>query len=206
MNYAALVTAIEDMVENFDTTFVSNIPIFVQNAEKKIYNMVDLPVNQAVTAPTITMGSRSVTAPADFLSVFNFSLTVSGSNVNLLNKDPEFITEAYPDATITGVPKYYAILNETTLYLGPTPAAAYTASLEYFRYPTSIVTAGTTWLGNNYDQVLLYGAVIEAYTFMKGSPDMLKQYTDMFNGHLKPLMEYAATKVPSDRFRSGRRM
>jgi hypothetical protein len=181
MNYAQLVTAIEEYTETSEATFISQIPNFVQLAEERIYNTVDLPSLRRNVTGTLTINNKYLSVPSDFLSVYSLAvIKTDGTYEYLLNKDVNFIRQAYPAPTDTAIPKYYAIFGpdsssptNLTIILGPTPNLAYSAELHYFYYPESIVTAGTSWLGNNFDSVLLYGSLLEAYTYMKGEKDVL---------------------------------
>ena len=159
-------------------------------AERKVTNLVT--VN----------GTSTVAAPADWLSTYSFAvLNPATTYAFLLNKDVEFIREAYPDPTVAGTPKYYALQDETFL-LGPTPNAVYTLSLNYMAYPTSITTANTSWLGDNFDSVLLYGALLEAYTFMKGEPDVIAGYQKRYDEAMVQLKQLAEGKNRQDTYRT----
>lgn len=176
MNYTALNQAIQDYCSNTESTFVSNIPLFVKQAEQRIYNQVQFPALRRNSTGTTTSNNKYLSCPTDFLAAYSLAV-VNGSGVYnyLLNKDVNFIRESYPSPTDTGLPQYYALFGpqsstptELSFILGPTPDAAYTVELHYFYYPESIVTASTSWLGDNMDSVLLYASLVEAYTFMKG--------------------------------------
>lgn len=184
MNYAALSQAIQDYTQNTESTFVSNIPLFVQQAEQRIYNQIQFPSLRKNVTGNMTVNNKYLSCPTDFLSVFSMAV-IDGTGVYsyLLNKDVNFIRASYPLPSDTGQPAYYALFgpatadpNELTFILGPTPDSNYQVELHYFYYPTSIVTAGTSWLGDNFDSVLLYGSLVEAYTFMKGETDMMALY------------------------------
>jgi len=193
MNYTELSQAIQAYTENTDTSFVANIPLFVQQAEKRIYNSVQFPALRKNVTGNVTQDVKYLACPVDFLAPYSLAV-VSGAYQYLLNKDVNFIREAYPSPTDTGVPKFYALFgpradNETDLsfILGPTPNSGYAVELHYFYYPESIVTAGTSWLGDNFDPALLYGALVEAYTYMKGEQDMMQLY----DGKLKEALQLA---------------
>lgn len=208
MNYSELVTMIQDLCENEETSFVAHIPDFVEAAEKRIYNAVLIPaLRKTSTADTLTLGDRVYTLPADWLATFSLAVIdpVSGAYSYLLNKDMSFIRESFPDPTVTGVPTHYAHIDETQLVLGPTPDAAYGVEINYFYYPESIVTAGTTWLGDNFDMVLLYGAVREAYLYMKGEADLAASYETKYQEALLLLKELGEGKNRRDEYRSGQR-
>lgn len=184
MNYAALSAAIQSYTENYETDFIANIPVFVKQAEQRIYNMVQFPSLRKNVLGATTSGNKYLACPSDFLAPYSLAVVhTNGEYEFLLNKDVNFIRQAYPTPTDTSFPKYYALfgpqsndVNELTFILGPTPDGTYVAELHYYYYPESIVTASTTWLGDNFDSVLLYGSLVEAYTFMKGEQDMMQLY------------------------------
>lgn len=202
MNYAALVQAIQDYTENDEPSFVANIPVFVQQTEQRIYNEVQLPSSYQNVLGNMTASNPYLTLPSDFLSPRSVAvIDGEGQYSYLLNKDVNFIREAYPNPTETGKPVHYALFEEDTFLLGPTPDANYSVELHYFGYPESIVTAGTSWLGDNYDPVLLYGSLHEAYTYMKGEPDLLKKYEQMFLVALAQLKNLVDGKKRRDVYR-----
>ena len=221
MNYTQLTDAICDYTQNFDQDFIDNIPVFVQQAEERIFNTVQFPSLRKNQFSLITANNKYVSLPNDFLAVFSLALVtgVIGSNLDtgtyeyLLNKDANFIRQAYPTPNSTGAPKYYAlfgptILNsaittELSLILGPTPDAGYYVELHYFYYPESIVTAGTTWLGDNYDPVLLYGSLVEAITFMKGEADMVALYNGKYTEALAQAKRLGDGLERGDAYRDG---
>ena len=221
MNYTQLTDAICDYTQNFDQDFINNIPVFVQQAEERIFNTVQFPSLRKNQFSLITANNKYVSLPNDFLAVFSLALVtgVIGSNLDtgtyeyLLNKDANFIRQAYPSPNETGEPKYYAlfgptILNsaittELSLILGPTPDAGYYVELHYFYYPESIATAGTTWLGDNYDPVLLYGSLVEAITFMKGEADMVALYNGKYTEALAQAKRLGDGLERQDAYRSG---
>ena len=204
MNYSELVTAIQTYTENnFPTTTLADSTVvtsttqinrLITQAEQRIYNSVQFPSIRKNQYSAITANNKYVSLPDDFLSVYSLALVTGVTNSNLdtgtfeylLNKDVNFIRQAYPTPNSTGEPKYYAlfgpringvtITNELSLILGPTPDASYYVELHYYYYPESITTAVTTWLGDNFDTVLLYGALVEAYGYMKGETDMMAYY------------------------------
>lgn len=221
MNYTQLTDAICDYTQNFDQDFIDNIPVFVEQAEERIFNTVQFPALRKNQYSLITVNNKYISLPNDFLSVFSLALVtgVVGANLDtgtyeyLLNKDVNFIRQAYPSPNDTGEPKYYAlfgptILNsaittELSLILGPTPDAAYYVELHYFYYPTSIVTAGTSWLGDNYDPVLLYGSLVEAITFMKGEADMVALYNGKYTEALAQAKRLGDGLERGDAYRDG---
>jgi hypothetical protein len=211
MNYAQLVTAIEDYTETTESTFVSQIPNFVQLAEERIYNAVDLPSLRRNVTGTLTINNKYLSVPSDFLSVYSLAvIKTDGTYEYLLNKDVNFIRQAYPQPTDTDIPKYYAIFGpdsssptNLTIILGPTPNLAYSAELHYFYYPESIVTAGTSWVGDNFESALLYGALREAVIFQKGEQDMVAYYEKMYMESLALLKNLGDGKLRRDAYRSG---
>jgi hypothetical protein len=209
MNYADLVTNISDITEN--TFLTRDVNMFIQQAEQKIYNTVQLPnLRKNVTGVTST-GNKYLSCPGDFLSTYSLAvINASGNYTFLLNKDVNFIREAFPNPTSTGLPSHYAIfgplssnVNELSFILGPTPDAVYTMELHYFYYPESIVTAGTTWLGDNFDSALLNGALVEAIRFMKGEADLIAVYKGMYDNALTLLKQLGDGKDRQDAYRSG---
>ena len=274
MNYADLVSAIQAYTENTETDFVAEIPVFVRQAEQRIYNVAQPSFLRENVTGVLTAGNKFLQCPTDFLSAYSLGIfannsttatgtsglktivvasttgiaagqqvtgtgigvnalvrgivgttitltvansgTVSGTvifqgdNLYLLNKDVNFIREAYPLTSQLGEPKHYAIFGprsdnerELTFILGPTPNANYTAELHYYYYPESIVTAGTTWLGDNFDTTLLYGSLVEAYTYMKGEADMLKLYQERYVQAVALYKNLADGKQRGDAYRDG---
>jgi len=221
VNYTQLTDATCDYTQNFDTDFVNNIPVFVEQAEERIFNTVQFPALRKNQYSAITANNKYVSLPNDFLSVFSLALVTGVTNLDLdtgtyeylLNKDVNFIRQAYPSPNETGEPKYYAlfgptILNSTittelSLILGPTPDATYYVELHYFYYPESIVTAGTSWLGDNYDPVLLYGSLVEANTFMKGEADMTALYNGKYTEALAQAKRLGDGLERGDAYRDG---
>jgi len=214
MNYTQLVAAIEAYAENYDTGtggFVDNIPVFVKEAEQRIYNTVQLPSLRKNVTGTLTSGNKYLSAPDDYLATYSIAvINNDGSYSYLLNKDVNFIREAYPTPTDTGTPYYYALFgpqytltNELSFILGPTPDASYSVELHYFYYPESIVTAGTTWLGDNFDSVLLYGSLLEAAAYMKSDADMITFYKDRYTEALALLQRLGNGLERGDAYRDG---
>lgn len=209
MNYSELTTAIQDYCE---TTFTSTeLATFVEQAEQNIYNTVQLPSLRKNVTGTLTTGNKYLSAPSDFLSAFSLAvIQADGSYEYLLNKDVNFIRQAYPTPTDTGLPRHYAIFgpqssfpNELSFILGPTPDSAYSVELHYYFYPESIVTSGTSWLGDNYDTALLNGSLIEAITFMKGEPDMVALYKERYAASMQLLKNLGDGKLRMDAYRDG---
>ena len=281
MNYTQLKTAIEDYTQNYETTFIANLPVFIMQAEQRIYNSVQFPSLRKNVTGVLTLGNKYLSCPTDYLSTYSLavytapasaptatgtagaatitvssasgivvgqyvtgtgigagayvvaistltitlsvvnsgavsgSITFQGEYLFLLNKDVNFIRQAYPTPTSTGIPQYYALFgpavsgstisNELTFILGPTPDANYNAELHYYYYPESITTAssGQTWLGDNFDTVLLYASLVEAYTFMKGETDMMTLYNQKFVEALALAKRLGDGLERQDAYRSG---
>ena len=209
MNYTELKTAVEDYTEN--TFSATDFATMTELAEQKIYNSVQLPSLRKNVTGTLTVNNKYLQAPSDFLSVFSLAVVLAdGSYEYLLDKDVNFIRQAYPTPTSTGTPRYYAIFgprsddpNELTFILGPTPNAALTAELHYFYYPQSIVTANTSWLGDNFDSVLFNGVMVEAARYMKEEPDIIQNYEQQFAQSLILLKQLGDGKNRQDAYRSG---
>lgn len=212
MNYATLVSTIQAYVENdfVDTvgssglTSTEQIDTFIQQAEQRVYNTVQLLNLRKNVVGSASSGNKYLTVPTDWLA--NFSLALidpsTGAYSYLLNKDVNFIREAFPYPTVTGAPTHYAMFDNSSYILGPTPDASYQFELHYFYYPESIVTASTTWLGDNFDSVLLYGSLLEAYTFMKGEADVLSGYQSRYENVLAMLKAYGEGKNRQDMYRT----
>lgn len=205
MNYSQLTTLIQDYCESTEQSFVANIPTFVQLAEERIYNTVQLPAIRKNVTGSTSNGNQYLTLPSDWLSTFSMAVIdpTTQDYEYLLNKDVNYIRAAYPPPTSTGKPAYYAIFDDTTMLLGPTPDAAYTIELHYYYYPTSIVNSGTSWLGNNFETVLLYGSLREAYTYLKGSEDMMNYYEQKYQESLGQLKRLGDGLDRQDAYRSG---
>lgn len=209
MNYTELQTAVEDYCENtFSSTVFAEL---TKLAEQKIYNSVQLPALRKNVTGTLTSGNPYLSAPSDFLSVFSLAVfSGAGPYTYLLNKDVNFIREAYPTPSSIGTPKYYAIFgptsndpNELSFILGPTPSAALTAELHYFYYPESIVTAGTSWLGDNFDSALFNAVMVEAARFMKQEQDIVAMMDKEYKQSLVLLKNLGDGKQRRDAYRSG---
>jgi hypothetical protein len=219
MNYTQLTAAICDYTQNFDQDFIDNIPVFVKQAEQRIYNTVQFPSLRKNMTGTLTASNKYLSAPGDFLAVYSLAVVdATGAYEYLLNKDVNFIRQAYPTPTSTGLPRYYALFgptttnstppvvtNELSFILGPTPDAAYTVELHFYYYPESISVAvsGQTWLGDNFDSVLLYGSLVEANTFMKGEADMTALYNGKYTEALALAKRLGDGMERQDAYRSG---
>jgi len=222
MNYNELFAQIQSYTENqFPPMILANgstvsvttqIDTFIEQAERRIYNTVQIPSLRKNVTGACTANNKYLACPNDYLSSFSLAVIdgVTGEYEYLLNKDVNFIRQAYPSPTATGKPRYYALFgsrlndpNELTFILGPTPDLSYSAELHYFYYPQSIVTAGTSWLGDNYSPVLLYGALVEAYTYMKGETDMLQAYNAKYNEAMQQLNRLGTGLERGDAYRDG---
>ena len=205
MNYAALVTLIQDYTENSESSFVSNIPTFVQLAEERIYNTVQIPAIRKNQTGALTAGNKYLTLPTDWLATFSLAVIdpVTQAQTFLLNKDVNFIRESFPVPTDTSTPTHYGQFDQNTLILGPTPDLSYAVELHYYYYPESIVTASTSWLGDNFETVLLYGSLREAYQYMKGEEDLTAQYEAKYQESLGLLKQLGDGKDRQDTYRTG---
>lgn len=210
MTYAELVTLVSDYCENSFPTV--DMDEFIRQAEQRVYNTVQIANLRKNVTGTLTSGSPYLSCPDDFLSPYSLAVFPAGGGdyTFLLNKDVNFMREAYPNPTSTGAPKYYAIfgptsgdVNELALILGPTPDATYSAELHYYYYPESIVTAGTSWIGDNFETVLLYGSLREAYTYLKGEQDLIANYEAKYQEAMTQLMRLGDGLNRRDAYRSG---
>ena len=226
MNYQELFSQIQTYTENqFPDTFVqvttggsqtnvnaiTQINTFIQQAEARIYNTVQIPSLRRNVTGSLTANNKYLACPNDYLSTYSMAvIKADGTYEYLLNKDVNYIRQAYPNPGDTGFPRYYALFgsrlndpNELSFILGPTPDAVYTAELHYFYYPESIVDQGSSWLGDNYSPALLYGALVEAYTYMKGEADMLAAYNAKYQEALQQLNRLGTGLERGDAYRDG---
>ena len=205
MNYSQLSTLIQDYCESTEQSFVANIPTFVQLAEERIYNSVQIPAIRKNVTGTMTNTFPYFQLPDDWLSTFSLAVIdpVTGEYEYLINKDVNFIRAAYQPPNSTGKPQYYAIFDKNTFILGPTPDSNYQVELHYYYYPQSIVTASTSWLGDNFETVLLYGTLREAYIYMKGEQDMMQYYEQKYQEALALLKRLGDGLDRQDAYRSG---
>jgi hypothetical protein len=219
MNYVTLFKTIKSYVENdfpnqdwTDTagsgtttlTGTEQINTFIQQAEQRINNTVQLPVQRVNVVGSTTANNKYLNFPAGWLADFSLAVIdpVTQAQTYLYQKDVEYIREAFPVPTATGTPSHYAIFNNVTFILGPTPDASYNMEMHYYAYPPSIVTAGTSWVGDNFDSVLLYGSLLEAYTFMKGEPDVIQNYTARYTDAMMQLKQLVEGKDRQDTYRT----
>ena len=206
--FTTLKSAIEDYTQNTETSFVSNLPTFIVQAEDRIIKSVELPNFRKNVTGTFTASNQYLATPSDYLYPYSLAVLDDDSNYNyLLNTDVSFMREAYPLASTTGTPKHYAQFDDTTFIVGPTPNSNFTTELHYFYIPQSITESsnGTTWLGTNSPEVLLYASLLEAYTFMKGEPDLMMNYEKRFQEALQRLTLESDGYNRKDAYRDGQR-
>ena len=216
MTYLELVANIKSYTENYETEFVANIPVFVTQAETRIYNTVQIPALRKNVTGLVSTNNKYLSCPIDFLSVFSLAvIDATGRFEYLLNKDVNFMRAAYPNPSTTGLPQYYALFgptvagstvtDELSFIVAPTPDAQYNVELHYYYYPESITVAadGRTWLGDNYDPVLLYGSLVEAIIYMKGEQDMVAYYQKKFDDALMQLNRLGTGLERGDAYRDG---
>ena len=202
--FTTLKTAIQDYVESNESTFVADLPTIITQAEERILKSVQLPDFRKNATGTTTQSNQYLAVPSDFLATYSLSIDNSGYEF-LIRKDVNFIREAYPVDSTTGVPKHYALFNEQAFILVPTPNANYSAEIHYFYKPESITVAsdGTSWLGTNAENALLYGCLVEAYTFLKGDPDLMQLYATRYNEALEELKALGEGYNTTDSYRAG---
>tara|TARA_A100000172_G_C3029270_1_gene106029 strand:+ start:122 stop:760 length:639 start_codon:yes stop_codon:yes gene_type:complete len=202
--FTTLKQAIQDYLETNETTFVTNLPTIITQAEERILKSVQLPNFRKNVTGTTTQSNNYLETPTDFLAPYSLAVDNSGYEY-LMFKDVNFIRQAYPVASTTGIPKHYAIFDDTTFILGPTPNAALTVELHYFYEPQSITVSsdGASWLGSNAENALLYGCLIEAYTFLKGEPDLLQLYQARYDSAMQELIALGEGYSTTDSYRSG---
>ncbi|NBW16617.1 MAG: hypothetical protein EBR82_52430 [Caulobacteraceae bacterium] len=201
MDYAGLTENIQTICE---TTFTAQeLAMFTEQAEQKIYATVDLPAQRFNVLGNATQNNTYLSMAANMLYVYSLAVINNGTYTYLLNKDVNFIREAYPTQSATGLPQHYAFFDQNTFILGPTPDANYQMELNYSTYPESIVTAGTTWLGNEFDSALLNGALVEAIRFMKGEADLVAQYEKLYLQSVALLKNLSDGKLRQDMYRDG---
>jgi hypothetical protein len=218
MNYATLFETIKGYVENDfpntswtdsagtgSVTFTSTeqINTFIRQAEQRVFNTVQLLDLRKNVTGDCTAGNKYITVPTDWLATFSLAVIDSLGNYEyLLNKDVNYIRQAFPNPSESGIPTHYAYFDQNSFIVGPTPNDNYAVELHYFYYPTSIVDAGTSWLGDNFDSVLLYGSLMEAYTFMKGEPDVIQGYQKRYDEALSMLKMLSEGKNRQDLYRT----
>ena len=203
---AQLKTAIQDYTDNSESTFVTHLPDFIKAAEEKIFKSIDLDLFKKNVTSAVSSSDQYLTVPTDYLASFSLQITTAGSEGFLLQKDTNFIREYTPNASTTGLPKYYARFDNDNFILAPTPNSNYTIELHYYYSPASLTAgadSGTTWVSTNAPFTLLYGSLIESYTFMKGEPDVVKNYTDLYLQYLERLKDFGEARANTDGYRVG---
>ena len=204
MNYTELTNAIKEYTDNTETTFVNNIPNFVRQTEERIYRSILIPELRRNVTTSLTTSNRFLAKPTDFLAVFSIAVVDGSSNYSfLLPKDVNFIREAYPATATSGLPVYYSLFDGDNFLIAPTPDSTYTVQLHYYYDPPSIVTSSTSWLGDNAEATLLYGALVEAYTFMKGEADIISFYKTRYDEAMAGLQQLADGRNKRDSYRNG---
>lgn len=203
LTYTQLVSAIEDYLQYNDTVFQDNIDVIIQQAEDRIYQSVQAPVERKNSTGSLSQGNQYLGAPPDMLSVASMSVVSGGEYTFLLPREVSFMREAYPSPTATGLPKCYALFDQTTFILGPTPDAYYAVELNYHAKPASIVTAGTSWIGNNFESILLSACLLEAYIFLKGDADLIQLYDNRYKEALSTFQLLGEGLDERDSFRNG---
>jgi len=196
---------VQDYTQNTEPSFVFNIPTFVEEAEERIYNTVQIPALRKSVTGSVTTGIPYLGLPADYLAPFAMSVIdpITAAQSFMLNKDVEFIRQSFPTPTSIGQPTHYAQFDTVSFILGPTPDQTYTVELHYYYYPPSIVTASNSWVGTNASNVLLYGTLREAYLYMKGEQDMVQYYEQKYQEGIQLLKDLAEGKGRRDTYRSG---
>ena len=203
---ATLKTAIKDYLENQETTFVNHLDDFIKSAEERILKSVDLEFFRKNVTGAMTTSNKFLAVPDDYLASFSLSIESSSSKVFLLQKDVNYIQEFTPNASTTGQPRFYALFDVNNFIIAPTPDSDYSVELHYYFRPSSLTAAGdsgTTWLSTNAPNAMLFGSLVEGYTFMKGEPDVLKLYNDKFIEALSRVKDYAEARENSDAYRRG---
>ena len=203
---ATLTTAIQDYTDNSETTFVNNIPNFVKAAEEKIFKSVDLDIFRKNVTSAFTSSDAFLSVPTDYLASFSLQITTASSEDFLLQKDVNFIREYTPNSSTTGVPKYYARFDTDNFIVAPTPNSNYTLQLNYYYRPASLTAgtdSGTTWISTNAPFALLYGSLVEAYSFMKGEPDVIQNYNGLFGQYLERVKDLGEARENTDGYRVG---
>ena len=204
--YAQLKTAIQDYTENTETSFVTNLPTFIKNAEQRIFKLVDLEVFRKNATSTLSQNDPYLSVPTDYLASFSFSVTSSNIKTFLLQKDVNYLQEYTPNPATTGLPKYYAFFDIDNFIVAPTPDSNYAVELHYYYRPASLTAgadSGNTWLSENAPNAMLYGSLVEAYTYMKGEQDLMVVYEKQFQEALSRIKDLAEARENSDAYRRG---
>ncbi len=205
LTYSELTQAVKDYTENTETTFVNNIDNFIKTAEERIVRDTQLDVFRKNGTVAITSGNPVCSKPDDYLSSYAMSIESADKAVFLAQKELAFVKSYWPDDERTDVPRYYASYDIDNFYVAPSPQEDYTAALEYFAFPTSIVTAGETWIGNNASMPLLYGSLVEAYIFMKGELDLIEAYEAKYRDGIGSLKNFGYSLENDDEYKRGRK-
>ena len=204
--YSTLKSAIQNYTDSTETTFVANLDNFIETAEQRILNSIDLQYFRKNVTGTVTANDQYLGVPTDYLASFSLSVVSDSNKEFLLEKDVNFVQSINPNSATTGTPKYYAFFDINNFILAPTPSANATAELHYFYRPNSLTAggdSGTTWLSTNAPNAMLYGSLVEAYIYLKGEPDLMKLYTDRFMESLVRLKDYGEARENSDAYRRG---
>jgi len=204
--YGELKTAIQDFAENTETTFVTNLPVFIRSAEDRVFTLVDLELFRKNANAQLTIGDEFLTLPSDYLASFSLQITDANYKNFIDFKDVNFVQQYAIDTNANGTPKYYGVFDVNNFILSPTPDVAYNVELHYYYRPTSLTAgadSGTTWLSTNAPNVLLYGSLVEAYTYMKGEADMMQLYEQRFAQEMQRLKDLAEARENSDAYRRG---
>jgi hypothetical protein len=204
--YAQLQTSIQDFTENSETSFVTNLPVFIRGAEDRIFTLVDLELFRKNATAQLTVGDPYLSVPTDYLAPFSFQITTTNYKEFLENKDVNFVQQYAVDAGINTTPKYYSVFDVNNFIVGPTPNLAYDVELHYYYRPASITAgaaSGTSWLSENAPNALLYGSLVEAYTYMKGEQDMMQLYEQRFAQEMQRLKDLGEARENSDAYRRG---
>jgi|TARA_R100001079_G_scaffold81913_1_gene45310 hypothetical protein len=204
--FAQLKTAIQDYTDNSETTFVNHLSDFIKAAEERIFKNVDLEIFRKNVTSALSTDDKFVTIPNDYLASFSFQLTTAGSEDFLLQKDVNFLQEAFNGSASTGAPRFYAQFDANNFIVAPTPNSNYTFELHYYYRPASLTAgadSGTTWLSTNAPFALLFGSLVDAYIFMKGEPDLIQQYEKRFVDQITRLKDYGEARENEDAYRQG---
>ena len=204
--YAQLKTAIQDFTEYEETSFVTNLPVFIRAAEDRIFSLVDLELFRKNATSALSSGDPYLSVPQDYLAPFSLRITTSGSEDFLLMKDVNYVQSYSDDYGSNATPRYYAVFDIDNFVVGPTPNSNYTVELHYYYRPASLTAgadSGTTWLSDNAPNALLYGSLVEAYTYMKGEADMMQLYEQRFAQEVQRLKDLAEARENSDGYRRG---
>lgn len=204
--YATLKTAIQDYTDNAESTFVSNLALFIREAEERIFKNVQLSLFRKNVSGNTTASNKYLNIPSDFLAPFSLSVVNESAHEFLEYKDVNFVQSFTPNPATTGTPRYYSLFDISNFILAPTPDAVYTAELHYYYRPASLTAgadSGTTWLSENAPNAMLYGSLVEAYTFMKGDPDLLNTYNQRFSEAIVSLKNFGEAKEVTDDYTTG---